>query len=540
MSDPTQRLAEADFVHLAELAEKLREGTIADDEVVELEILLAESPGALDAFAQLAMLTAELRHAQGRLSLPKQPAARGKIIPLFQRGRVRWLAAAAIVLLAITGWQFFAARISRPHSWQLSATPNPAPASAGATVAEISNASGAALRCAGKEISADTGRQLEAGAYELRLGLIELKYPNGVVLLIESPARFELRDAKTIGLPSGNLTARIPKAAAGFTVETASGNVVDLGTEFGVSANAQSSQVHVFKGEVLVKTPNEPEPLHLKEAHASSIDRATHTPTGIEFEPDRFIRSLDEPSGGYVNQILHLQPVAYYRMEASRDPTILRDRAPERHHGQVILGNSSTPWGPGRLGTSLRLGGPESRSYAVVNRFPKATNNLLSVCAWVRADSRPRWASIAKNWAKDAGSNFGGQFHFGLCMDKGDLEAHVHDAAGQEVWVREETPLPLNQWQFVAFTLDGATLRLYRNGREVKSAPCAGLNTFAPDALGIGVKLNRTGTQPEHNTPGFWDGRIDELALFHHALTPDQILRLYQGTREILASTGKN
>jgi len=78
-----------------------------------------------------------------------------------------------------------------------------------------------------------------------------------------------------------------------------------------------------------------------------------------------------------------------------------------------------------------------------------------------------------------------------------------------------------------------AALRLYRNGREVDNAPCSGLSTFAPNAFGIGVKLDRTGTLPERNTRGFWHGLIDELAVFRDALTPDRIEKLFQHTRDI-------
>ena len=72
-----------------------------------------------------------------------------------------------------------------------------------------------------------------------------------------------------------------------------------------------------------------------------------------------------------------------------------------------------------------------------------------------------------------------------------------------------------------------STLRLYRNGQEVAATSCAGLSTLAPDALGIGVKLDATGQQPETHTPGFWDGRIDELAVFHFALSAEQVRKLY-------------
>lgn len=536
MNSRPPQLSDSDLDRLAELAEKLRHNAVTDAEVAELELTLAETPGAREAFADLAMLTAELHHLQGRLGLPEVPVVSGEIRQRFWRWATITALAACLALVSGLAWRTLVPASSRPdHPALPDEWAKSVPSASGATgqvVATVTRSSGAVLFRRGLAITANEGVSLGASGYELRAGVMQATYPSGVELLIESPADFELCGSNSVRLSEGKISARVPKSAIGFTVETPAAKVVDLGTEFGVSAGQSGSEVYVFKGEVLVKTANDPVPVHLKENHASRIDRATLTPTGIEPQPLKFIRSLNEPSGGYVNQVLHMDPVAYYRMRPMPDATLLWERM---HHldGRIVLGRSSTPWGPGKLGVALRLGGPEAGTYAFVPNFPIATNNQLSVCAWVFAESRPRWASIAKNWAKDAGSNYGGQFHFGLFQDQGDLEVHVHDAAGREVWVREETPLPVNQWQFVAFTLDGAALRLYRNGREVGSAPCPGLSTFAPTALGIGVKLDRTGTQPEHNTPGFWCGLIDELAVFHYALAPDRIETLFQHTRDI-------
>lgn len=517
MSTNVSGPSEADRARLAELAEKLRDNVIEDAEVAELDTLLAESAAARETFAELAMLNAELRHSHGRLALPKAATPRGMVHWLSHRWQVSLGLAAGLAMVAFLSWHLL----------------RPPPVPLGEVVATISNSSGATLGTAGGLMGVANGAPLRTGAYDLRAGWLEFAYPNGAMVLVEAPANFELRGTTLIWLQKGNLNARVPEEAIGFTVETPSASVEDLGTEFGVSANAKATEVHVFKGKVLVKSAGEPDPLQLTENRASRIDLATRTPAGISCQPQNFLRSLEEPSEGYVSQVRHLQPVAYYRMRTMQDATLLKDSSSRHQDGVVVSGRSSTPWGPGKIGAALRLGGSGTGTYAVVPNFTKATNNQLSICTWVFAESRPRWASIAKNWAKDARKNFGGQFHFGLFQDQGNLEVHLHDTAGQEIWVHDQDPLPLNQWQFVAFTMDGRTLRLYRNGREVGSGPCVGLSIFAPSALAIGVKLDETGRQPERNTPGFWHGKIDELAIFHEVLTPEQIARLFQSTLDL-------
>lgn len=47
-------------------------------------------------------------------------------------------------------------------------------------------------------------------------------------------------------------------------------------------------------------------------------------------------------------------------------------------------------------------------------------------------------------------------------------------------------------------------------------------------ALAIGTKLNLSGTEPDSLDFNMWDGRLDELAIFNHALSSDEIRELYE------------
>src|SRR6185369_16089711 len=96
--------------------------------------------------------------------------------------------------------------------------------------------------------------------------------------------------------------------------------------------------------------------------------------------------------------------------------------------------------------------------------------------------------------------------------------------SGGDFNAREGAPFPLGGWQLVAFTAGGGVLRLFRNGQLVASSPYTG--TFvAPSlaGLGIGVKLNTTGTAADTGAPGFWQGRLDELAIWNRALATNEI-----------------
>ncbi len=87
---------------------------------------------------------------------------------------------------------------------------------------------------------------------ELLEGSAELLFSTGVKVMITAPATFQITGKNKISLSRGMLLANVTtEEGKGFTVETPSGFVTDLGTVFGVEVNlAGTSSVQVFKGKV--------------------------------------------------------------------------------------------------------------------------------------------------------------------------------------------------------------------------------------------------------------------------------------------------
>ena len=75
-------------------------------------------------------------------------------------------------------------------------------------------------------------------------------------------------------------------------------------------------------------------------------------------------------------------------------------------------------------------------------------------------------------------------------------------------------------------------LHLYHNGAEVGAAPYQGISRQSypkvPKALGIGCRASEADVLA--TPPGYWDGRLDEIAIFNHALTAGQVWQLYTGS----------
>ncbi len=85
--------------------------------------------------------------------------------------------------------------------------------------------------------------------YYLEKGLLELKMNSEAGIIIAGPTTFQLLNSNKLRLLHGTITANVPRNAIGFTVNTPTMKVVDLGTQFGVHVNKKgTSETHVFKG----------------------------------------------------------------------------------------------------------------------------------------------------------------------------------------------------------------------------------------------------------------------------------------------------
>jgi hypothetical protein len=395
----------------------------------------------------------------------------------------------------------------------------------GPTVARISKDAGA--RFDGRTRSVKVNCDLEAGTYSLVEGIVQVAFNHGAEVIITAPAEFDLHSPERLTLKRGKLSARVPEEARGFTVETPTATLVDLGTEFAADVDRDGNgEVHVFRGEVIVKPRSltDARPVRLIQAQATRIDSASATPSGIEVDSTRFLRQLDEPKTTYSQLVTKLGPEVYLRMEPTTDGRSLVDSGSPGGLGRLALSASyETPWVPGFLGSAVRLRGPSFGDHATVPLTSKRRRNTLSVVAWVFAESRPRWATIVKRWG------FVGDrcFHFGLSGDDGDLEVHIAGPDGNEPVAREGRPLPTGCWHHVAFVVDETALRLYRNGVELAKTGHAGLNQGNIEVLSVGAKLTGMGDRPDPIEPGYWHGRLDEISVFPRALSPYQIRQLY-------------
>lgn len=395
----------------------------------------------------------------------------------------------------------------------------------GDPVAQLTDSPGATLSYQGREFDT-TKTTLLTGDYELSSGIAAVTFKTGIELIIEAPARFQLDSEMHVTLHRGRIAATVPPAGVGFLIETPTADVIDHGTEFAVEVGEdRSSEIHVFKGEVEVQPKSsKAAPVHLLTSNATRMEFDSDVPMGIPLDNDRFLRSLEEPSKKHSFTIRNLDPSLYFRMGVPKDGITMRDKAGDADGELIDRGADRPPFTTGKIGSATRFAGPSKGAYIRVADYPKLTGAISGSC-WVFAQSRPRRATIASNRAQQSS----GQFHLALLRDSGKLHLQVHDRSGAKTEVRSSSPFPLSEWQHIAFSADGSTLRLYINGEEIDSAPCGDIAETDIPSLFIGAKSRGRKKTAEQ----FWHGRIDEFALFDHALTAENIQTIFQNSEII-------
>lgn len=220
-----------------------------------LQALLSDDPAALEAYLDQMQAHALLQWRHG-LARPQSAAEianeTASSVPRPQIGtpprpriseRGRLLAASAAVLALAAAFLV----------WVGSAL-NPTPGGAGGSASvkilgEVADAQGVTWGAGQEPLAA--GDPVRPGTIAIESGVLHLKLASDVRVAASGPARFDLVSAMRLRAGGGRITARVGPAGKGFTVESPTADVVDLGTEFGVQVDdRRRTDVVVFEGEV--------------------------------------------------------------------------------------------------------------------------------------------------------------------------------------------------------------------------------------------------------------------------------------------------
>ena len=511
-----------------ELLDAWRHGRLSEDEFAALQDRLRDDAALRAALRELADIEEGLSaHALTRAA---EPVTRPKPeAVMFRSNWLPWGIAAAACFVAMAAW--WMPRDAR----RVKAISKEASKSAREVTAMLVDEAGAVFarpRQPGEV-------RFDPGSYELKSGTVHLRYVNGADLVVEGPARFEIRDAFRTDLSAGRVRAIVPPTAHGFTVVTREVAYEDVGTEFGlrVDGTTGESQMHVFDGQV-----------NLRSGDASgALLHSAFVGDSVGFREGRIEEVSDMDVGEFPSpgDIGHLR-WASQRKERLADPGLIAWFPFERGGNASQLVNAARDhgvpdgriagarWATGRWPGKQALWFDRDSDFVEIE-IP-GEHPELTVAVWLKVDRFEHEMNAIFN---SNGSNDGG-LH--LQMNRLGLPRGGLLGVGRpnQHWVGH--PVPAGKWVHVVSVLSLPQRRhvIYVNGLSVLESGLAESDLLLqPGQCRLGNWFNTGGAFRDGSSRAL-RGLVDELSIWNRALSAAEVAALTESGRPSLLWSREN
>ena len=221
-------------------------------------------------------------------------------------------------------------------------------------------------------------------------------------------------------------------------------------------------------------------------------------------------------------------PIAYYRLEETSGTVAADSSATGAYPGTYNVDGAYPQLGqPGIETNSIGLSA-KATACATSGYYPDLNpQGPFSFEIWVRPTSAPTGGNYRcpignfGGWATGGGSGSG--WYVYQTPNPGSGLAFIMAPAG--VWI--STGYSLVTWYHLVGTYDGTNASFYVNGNLIGTQPASGYLANPANALAVGQRADGY---------GYWDGNLDEVAIYTNALTADRVLAHYEvGTNSFRA-----
>jgi hypothetical protein len=397
---------------------------------------------------------------------------------------------------------------------------------------------------AGRELSDDglavhEGDVVSTGRLRLKSGAATLSFFNGATLYVEGETDADLVAMDRVACRKGRLRLRAESGTSGFTITGPGVAVVDLGTEFALNVGTDGrAAVRVFEGQVEASLLGR-DGYTLRSELLNQDESASMAAGG-----DRLIRNAEPASEFASARPMAVKPLALAHNYAD----LVRSAHPWGYWRCETIGNGETPNEvPG--GLPLRVNGPirlnpeangnhallfspaTAEAYALMEgTWQPAAGTDYAVEVWVMPEG-VRLSAVASLIAEAPLDQREKHLFLLQLMDRSQRWLHPNgtvrflhrsppDFAGGVNAFADHAYVP-GRWLHVVAQKRGAQLELYLNGRLAGAAAA----DAGPAAGAYRLLLGRLKQAPqaklENSRP--FVGRLDELALYEHALAPEEI-----------------
>jgi len=191
--------------------------------------------------------------------------------------------------------------------------------------------------------------------------------------------------------------------------------------------------------------------------------------------------------------------VAYYGFEGNASDSL-------GNNDGTVFGNPT--YVTGKYGQAIDLDGVED----YVDCGNSAVFNMtdeITVAAWVCIDTIPaQWTAVVTKgnsaWRLSTLSNTR-KFVFAVTATNN---------------IPGATEIPVGEWHHLCGTYNGTNIRLYLDGIEDPQSPTAYSGNIATNSDNVYIGSNAD------TAANFWDGLMDDVRIYTHALDSDQVMRL--------------
>lgn len=552
-------------IDVLDLVLRWEDGCIDDEELEALQRALFEFPEARREFVQHQLLNVALK-CDADAGLPAsiepslyeemQKAAAARMRPISWG----WLFAIAVTVLCVA----LGGLLINQQSTPMIAKTEPERRSQG--IAMITQLVGADDSMSSWEV----GDSLVPGVFEIESGVAQLEFFCGATVILEGPAKLDLKSSMFAVVHEGRLRAQVPPAARGFTLSLDEMNVVDLGTEFGVTVSQGQSTVQVFDGEVSLRAtaPERSDEFELSRVLKHDVnEKRLYAGQGIRRDASGQVESTSTSPESFVDiQTLHERAstqqqarydrwdrwsnsirddsrlVAYYPFSKS-EASARRLKNQASHSGVKDSQTGSESLGAeldGAIVGAARVSGrwPQKDSLEFKRPGDRVRVEIpgefssLTLAAWVRIDSLDRrFNSLFLTDHYDHGEP-----HWQI-LENGQLYFSIRPTLGNSrdgkilspvFW----TPSMSGKWIHLATTYDAQSGQVvhYCNGQAIHHQTLLEMQRVQNARIGIASIGNWA--LPTHPDASFairnLNGSIDEFMLFSDALNNEEIDDIYQ------------
>ncbi len=366
---------------------------------------------------------------------------------------------------------------------------------------------------------------------KIESGLVEIDLAGRGTLVIEGPAHLDFISPMEVMLHHGSVVMRATKKGQGYTIQTSQGKIIDIGTEFAVSAKQNTVETHVIEGSVEA-IANNGESFTLKGNDALSFN---HTGSqNIASDTGRFYTKLPP-----VHQTLNY---LHWSFDENAGSVALANGELDKgtkQVGDLVLksaeGTHTPQWSEGVKRSGIYFEGTDS--YAEAEYKGIQGGKARTVCCWIKVpeDFSPLQGFGIISWGNP--KEIGETWQISVNPWKRDGQVGRLRLGLQGSQIIGSTDLRDGQWHHIAVVFYGSSkpsigthALLYVDGQKesVSRAALKEVKTKT-ESDGHGVWVGRNVTHRNNHIASpykFFRGSIDELYIFDGALTQNELSQL--------------